>query len=47
MKNSFKKYIQITNIAFDLNVQIMVPEGQGGGHKRENYIYIGILERIF
>jgi hypothetical protein len=25
----------------------MVPEGEGGGHKRENYFYICILERIF
>jgi hypothetical protein len=25
----------------------MVPEGQGEGHKRGNYFYICILERIF
>jgi hypothetical protein len=28
-------------------VQIMVPKGQGWGHKRGNSFYICILERIF
>jgi hypothetical protein len=25
----------------------MVPEGQGGGHKRGNYFHICILERLY
>jgi hypothetical protein len=54
-KGNFKLFIELTQNSSDLHyenfltycrfqlVQIMVPEGQSGGHKREKYFYICIF----